>query len=127
MRNNESQEMYLEAILDLERHNDAVRSVDVARILGYSKPSVNRAINLLKENELVIQEPYSSIKLTAIGRRVAQSIKRRHNVLTTFFREVLEVDATIAEQDACRIEHIISDESMKAIENHLADRRKSTD
>jgi len=127
VRNNESQEMYLEAILDLERHNDAVRSVDVARILGYSKPSVNRAINLLKENELVIQEPYSSIKLTAIGRRVAQSIKRRHNVLTTFFREVLEVDATIAEQDACRIEHIISDESMKAIENHLADRRKSTD
>lgn len=114
----------MEAILDLERHNDEVRSVDVARALGYSKPSVNRAINLLKESGLVTQEPYSSIRLTEIGRRVAQGIRRRHNVLTAFLREVLGVDPVIAEQDACRIEHVISDESMKAIEEKLAGRLK---
>ena len=103
----ESGEMYLETILILSGRGKPVRSVDVGEYMGYSKPSVSRAVGLLKNGGYVVTDPDGYLLLTEEGRRAAEKIYERHNVLTDFFVE-LGVDHEIAAKDACRIEHIIS-------------------
>jgi DtxR family transcriptional regulator, Mn-dependent transcriptional regulator len=124
MKSTESREMYLEIIFDIDKSGDPIRSIDIANTLGYSKPSVNRAINILKQDGLVLQEPYGSITLTDQGRQMAKKIKKRHVLLTKFLRLCLNLDQSIAENDACRMEHILSDEAMHAIEQYVKDHQK---
>ncbi|OLU39754.1 metal-dependent transcriptional regulator [Ileibacterium valens] len=112
----ESVEDYLESILVLSEQLDHVRSVDVASYLGFSKPSVSHAVKLLQEEGLLQIDPKKYLILTENGKEVAQSTYRRH----LFFSEMLEnigVPRDIAQKDACRIEHIISEETFEAIQN----------
>lgn len=111
-----SGEDYLEAILQLSGGDDVgVRVTDVARKLGVSKPSVNRAMDNLAAEGYVNKETYGDIFLTDEGRSRAKEVYRRHRELTRFFAEVLGVAAEQAEKDACLIEHDISSESMQKL------------
>ena len=113
----ESGEMYLEAIYILSRKKDFVRSIDVSEYRNYSKPSVSRAVGLLKEGGYVLMDRDGGLTLTEAGRAVAEKIYDRHTTLTKFLT-LLGVDEEIAQDDACRIEHCISDESFYAVKNH---------
>ena len=113
----ESGEMYLEAIYVLSRTKGFVRSIDVSEYRNYSKPSVSRAIGLLKEGGYVLMDRDGGLTLTEAGRAVAEKIYDRHTTLTKFLTR-LGVDEEIAQEDACRIEHCISDESFFAVKNH---------
>ena len=115
----ESLEMYLEAILELEAKNSVVRSVDIARFLGVTKPSVNRAMSNLKKEGYINQEPYGDIAFTEKGRNKANSIHELHHVITDFLIKSLGIDVAVAEADACRMEHVISSETVKAIKAYL--------
>ncbi|WP_312642976.1 metal-dependent transcriptional regulator [Hydrogenoanaerobacterium sp.] len=108
----EAGEDYLEAILQIENENDCVRSVDVANRLGVSRPSVNKAIGILREAGMVEQQPYGDIRLTEQGRERAQVVSRRHALIKGFLVEVLRVEESVAEQDACKMEHAVSDQTM---------------
>jgi len=119
LRNNESQEMYLEAILQLKIESDAVRSIDVARKLDYSKPSVSRAIKLLEKNGLVVRSSGGELQLTPEGQAEAERVYKAHRLLTEFFIQVLKLPKKIAEKDACRIEHVISPETIDAVKKYL--------
>lgn len=114
----ESGEMYLETIYILTQKSSTVRSVDVGEYMGYSKPSVSRAIGLLKNEGLVQTDEYGYLKLTATGEARAKSIYERHTVLTKLFMN-LGVDEKTATDDACRIEHYISDTTFNAIKAHM--------
>ena len=113
----ESGEMYLETIYILSQKGDTVRSVDVSEYRGYSKPSVSRAIGILKRGGYVLMAKDGALTLTSAGREIAQKIYDRHTTITKFL-VLLGVDETIAVEDACRIEHCISDESFFALKNH---------
>ena len=115
----ESLEDYLECIVMLadEDATGRVRSVDIAKRLNVSKPSVNKAMNILKEKGFIRQEAYSDIELTSAGREMANMILNRHTTIRTFLEEVLGVSADNAEHDACKIEHIISEETFEKIKN----------
>ena len=113
MELHESAEMYLETIYVLSSKG-AVRSIDVAEKMGYSKPSVSRAVGLLKKGEFLTVEPDGNLVLTDKGKAAAKSIFERHTVLTAFLTKV-GVDAETAALDACRIEHVISPETLDAI------------
>ena len=115
----ESLEDYLECIAMLSENEPAgrVRSVDIARHLHVSKPSVNKAMNVLKEKGLIRQEAYSGIELTKAGKEMAAMILNRHNTIHYFLRNVLGVSEENAEHDACKIEHIISEETFEKIKN----------
>lgn len=119
MKSNESQEMYLEVIYDIEQNNQVIRSVDIAKELGYSKPSINRAINRLKEDGFISQEPYGHITMTQEGREIAKRIKNRHIYLTEYLMLSLGLSRETAEADACRIEHVVSAETMDAVRKYL--------
>ena len=114
----ESGEMYLETILVLSKKKPAVRSIDVGEYMGYSKPSVSRAVGLLKDGGYVIADPDGHLTLTDAGREIAEKIYERHTVLTAFLVR-LGVDPETAAEDACKMEHVISDESFAAIKNHV--------
>ena len=118
----ESGEMYLETILILSQKNTDVRSVDVAEYMGYSKPSVSRAIGLLKSGGYVMTDKNGHLLLTDTGREIAQKIYERHTMLTRFLME-LGVDENTASSDACRMEHVISDISFQAIKKHATKRK----
>ena len=113
MELHESAEMYLETIYVLSQRG-AVRSIDVAEKMGYSKPSVSRAVGLLKKGEFLTVDEGGSLRLTDKGKDTAKSIFERHTVLTAFLTKV-GVDAETAALDACRIEHVISAETLDAI------------
>ena len=113
----ESGEMYLEAIYVLSQKKDFVRSIDVSEYRNYSKPSVSRAIGILKDGGYVLMDKNGGLTLTEAGRAVAKKIYDRHTTLTKFL-SLLGVDEEIAQEDACRIEHCISDESFFAVKNH---------
>lgn len=115
MKIQESGENYLETILSLERKNGIVRSIDIANELGFSKPSVSRAMGILKKAGYIEQEAYGNIHLTEAGRTRANEVYSRHVLLTRFFVEKLSLNPAIAEQDACRIEHVISPETVERI------------
>ena len=113
----ESGEMYLETIYVLSK-NGVVRSLDVAEDMGFSKPSVSRAVGLLKQGGYLIMDRDGSLTLTADGLGVAKKIYERHTLLSDFLIR-LGVDEKTAAEDACKIEHDISDESFAAIKRHV--------
>ena len=115
----ESGEMYIETIHVLSKKGGVVRSVDVSEHMGVSKPSVSRAIGLLKEGGYVLMARDGALTLTEAGVEVANKIYERHRVITALLT-ALGVDPEIAADDACRIEHHISDESFEAIKRHSA-------
>ena len=115
----ESGEDYLEKILQLEESNGIVRSVDIANALGVSKPSVSRAMGVLKDAGYIEQEIYGDISLTASGRAKAEEIYGRHKMIKQFFSEVLGVGPVIADEDACRVEHVLSQETLAAIRKYM--------
>ena len=115
----ESGEMYLETIYVLSQGSANVRAIDIGEQMGFSKPSVSRALGLLKEEDLITKDESGSIKLTSKGAKIAKRIYERHTVLTGLFID-LGVDEKTAAEDACRIEHYISDKTFKAIKDHMA-------
>ena len=117
MQLQESGEMYLETILVLSKTNSSVRSIDVGEHMGYSKPSVSRAIGLLKNGGYVSVDSQGHLSLTESGREIAEKTYERHELLTKLFIR-LGVDKDIAAQDACKIEHVISDATFEAIKRH---------
>ena len=114
MRIQESAENYLETILVLKNKNGAVRSIDIANELGFSKPSVSVAMKNLRENGYIEVDSSGYITLLDSGRQIAEKIYERHTTLSKWLVS-LGVDAKTAAKDACRIEHIISSESFEAI------------
>jgi Mn-dependent DtxR family transcriptional regulator len=115
----ESGEMYLEAILVLSKKNGFVRSIDVSEYLGYSKPSVSRAVGILKNGNYIVVEKDGSLSLTESGKAIAEKIFERHTVLSQLLIR-LGVSEETATSDACKLEHAISDESFEAIKRHMA-------
>jgi len=114
----ESGQMYLETIYILSKTGKAVRSIDVGEYMGYSKPSVSRAVGLLKQGGYVVADADGFLSLTDEGKRVAEKMYERHTILTKFFVN-LGVDEETAAEDACKIEHDISDKSFEAIKNFI--------
>ena len=114
----ESGEMYLETIHVLLQKNGHVRSIDISEHMGYSKPSVSRAVGLLKNGGYIQVDRDGSITLTPAGLEMANKIYERHTVLTQFLVR-LGVDPEVAAEDACKLEHAISDQSLQAIKNFI--------
>ena len=121
MKKNESAENYLETIYILSKKLPVVRSVDIATELNFKKPSVSVAMKHLREKELIIVSDAGFITLTEKGLAQAEAIYERHTVLTKMFI-ALGVPAEIAAEDACQIEHILSNESFDAIKKHLQEK-----
>ena len=115
----ESGETYLETILLLQKKLGNVRSIDVAHELNYSKPSISRAMSILKDKQLISIDTNGHIQLTDEGREKAENVVQRHKLITEFLKKSLGLDAGIAESDACKIEHIISEEAIKKIKLYL--------
>lgn len=115
----ESGEMYLETLLILSKKSNEVRAIDIGEYMGYSKPSVSRAVGLLKSGGYVESDGQGFLFLTSAGKELAEKIYERHTVLSKCL-VMLGVDETVAADDACRIEHVISDETFAAIKNHMA-------
>jgi len=114
----ESGEMYLETILILSQKSEIVRSLDVAEYMGFSKPSVSRAVGLLKEGGYLLVAENGYLTLTEKGREVAEKIYERHTTLTAILVQ-LGVSEETAAEDACKMEHVISDETFEAIKKHI--------
>ena len=118
MRLQESGEMYLESIYVLSQKGGHVRSVDISEYMGYSKPSVSRAVSLLKNGGYIVMDGDNYISLTESGLEIAQKIYERHTVLTAMLVR-MGVSEETATEDACRMEHAISDETFEAIKSHI--------
>ena len=114
----ESAEMYLETIYLLSQSSTNVRSIDIAEHMSYSKPSVSRAVGLLKQGGYLMMEKDGTLTLTEAGLTVAKNIFERHTILTNLLTR-LGVDPDIAAEDACKMEHVISDETFEAIKQHM--------
>ncbi len=121
----ESGEMYLETIYILSRQNANVRSLDIAEYMGFSKPSVSRAVGLLKKGAYIAVDANGYITLTPSGSAVAEKIYERHTTLADFLTR-LGVDEKTAVEDACKIEHDISDQSFEAIKRHVNNAENQT-
>lgn len=119
MNVHESGEMYLEAILVLSQKNGYVRSIDVSEYLGYSKPSVSRAMGILRNAEYIHMDKDGTITLTDAGREIAEKIFERHTLLSRLLMH-LGVSEETATADACKMEHAISDESFQAVKRYAA-------
>ncbi|MGN0315342.1 MAG: metal-dependent transcriptional regulator [Fusicatenibacter sp.] len=118
MQLRESGEMYLETIHILSQKNAFVRAIDVGKYTGYSKPSVNRALGILKQQGYITVDVDGYISLTDAGREIAATIYERHTILSDLLMR-LNVDEETAVADACRIEHVISDKSFQAIKDYV--------
>jgi len=110
-----SLEDYLEAVLELAGDDNGARTTDVAAKLGVSKASVNQAMGLLVNRGLISRERYGPVYLTEDGRDAAQAVCRRHRAIKSFLISVLGVDESVAEEDACQIEHVVSKETMEGL------------
>ena len=119
----ESGEMYLESILVLSKTKPYVRAIDISEHMGFSKPSVSRALGLLKNNGFVTSDDHGYLTLTTQGRSVAEKIYERHTELKNFLI-LLGVESDIADSDACKLEHVISDASFDAIKSHVKTLKK---
>ena len=117
----ESGENYLETILILHQRQGYVRSIDIANELAFTKPSISRAVGILKNDGYITVEPSGNILLTEKGLAKASAVFDRHQTITSFLHRILDVDAETAEADACRIEHVISDKSFDAIKKYVAE------
>ena len=118
-----SSQDYLETILELSKFDPNVRCIDVAEKLSVSRASVNRAVNLLKSQGLLEQERYSYITLTDKGILSAKAVTEKHKTLKKFLIEVIDVSVENAEIDACKIEHIISEETFKKLKKFLSNHK----
>lgn len=118
MKIQESGEDYLESILKIEREKGFVRSIDVANDLKVTKPSVSRAIHILEERGFIIINEASQLILSEEGRAIAEKIYERHLLLSDFLRKI-GVSDEVAAEDACRMEHTLSDESFAALKNFI--------
>ena len=118
MQMQESAQMYLETIYVLSQEGRPVRSVDIAAHMGYSKPSVSRAVSRLKRSGHIVVDDNGFLSLTEAGLAEAGKIFERHKVISRIL-VMLGVDKEVAAEDACRIEHVISDESFDAMKKHL--------
>ena len=116
----ESGEMYLETILILTKKQGLVRAIDICEHMGYSKPSVSRAMGILKNDNYITVDNHGSIKLTETGKELAERIYERHTVLTKILIN-LGVDEKTAADDACKIEHYISDTTFMAVKKYIAE------
>ncbi len=114
----ESGEMYLETIYVLQKKTNAVRSLDVAEYMGFSKPSVSRAVGILKSGGFINVDKSGFLTLTESGREVACKIYERHTLISKFLVS-LGVSESVATEDACKMEHYISDDSFNAIKKHI--------
>ena len=123
MRIQESGEMYLESIYVLTKKNGTVRSIDIAEYMGYSKPSISRAMGLLKDGDFIKIAKDGTITLTRAGIAVAEKIYERHTLLSNLLIR-LGVSEETASEDACKLEHAISDESFDAIKNFVMNYEK---
>ena len=121
MHVHESGEMYLEAIYVLHEKTGFVRSIDVSEYLGYSKPSVSRAMGILRSGGYIVMESDGSITLTESGQEIAHKIYERHMLLTKLLMHIGVTEET-ATADACKLEHAISDESFEALKKYVADK-----
>jgi Mn-dependent DtxR family transcriptional regulator len=110
----------LETILILEERDGRVRSIDVANELGFSRPSVSRAMGILRREGLLVVDGEGLLELTENGRRRAAAIYDRHKVIADYLSTILGVDKNVALEDACRIEHILSEESFSKMKGKLA-------
>ncbi|HHU88466.1 MAG TPA: metal-dependent transcriptional regulator [Spirochaetales bacterium] len=119
----ESGEMYLETILILKKRNSLVRSIDIATELNFSKPSVSRAVGILKDDGYITVDASGAIELTDTGKEVAKYVYEKHKTLTQFFIEIAKVSPETAEEDACRIEHVISDETFQSLKRILEEKK----
>ena len=119
----ESGEDYLEAVLRLKEENGIARSVDVAKRLGVSKPSVSRAMSILTESGYITTGPIGSLELTEKGKAKAESVYARHILLTEFLVEIAKVSKEQAEINACRIEHYIDEDVKKGIERWMEENK----
>lgn len=117
----ESGEMYLETILRLGKKQNKVRSIDIAEEMGFSKASVSRAVSKLKQEEYIIVDGDGHIALTEKGHELAGSIYERHIVLTKMLVD-LGVEEDVAAEDACKMEHVVSEESFAAIKKHMKEK-----
>jgi len=117
----ESGEMYLETILVLSKSGKPVRSIDVGEHMGFSKPSVSRAISLLKAGGYVITDKEGHLSLTAQGLDIAEKIYERHTILSKLLMR-LGVSESVATEDACKVEHDLSDETFEAIKRHVSEK-----
>lgn len=126
MKIQESAENYLETILILSQRQPAVRSIDIANEMGFSKPSVSIAMKHLRENGYVVVDEDGHLKLTPSGLAVAAKIYERHTVISDMLTR-LGVDPKIAAEDACRIEHVISPESFEALKQHVYSHKEIMD
>ncbi|MBQ6753270.1 MAG: metal-dependent transcriptional regulator [Clostridia bacterium] len=113
----ESGEMYLETILILSKEKNVVRAIDIAEYMGFSKPSVSRALNKLREEKYIITDSDGYIAFTESGRKAAERVYKMHVTLTKILVGI-GVDEKTASEDACRMEHVLSDESFEAILKH---------
>lgn len=118
MQLQESGQMYLETILILSKKSNSVRSIDISEYMSFSKPSVSRAVNLLKDGGYILISKEGYITLTTLGREIAEKIYERHTILTKCL-VALGVSEETAAEDACKIEHDISDETFSAIKRHV--------
>ena len=117
MKLSQSFEDYLEAIYVLEISDQKIKSVTISKMLNVSKPAVTKAMNELFDANYVEKTPYSQIKLTKSGRQIAKNVYHRHTVIRDFLINKLGVSKDIAEKDCCMIEHVISPETLRAMEN----------
>ena len=115
----ESGEMYLETILVLSETHPTVRAIDVSEEMGFSKPSVSRALAILKNDGYVVSDANGYLTLTDAGKEIAEKIYERHTTISQFLIN-LGVDPEVAADDACKIEHHISDQSFEALKRHAA-------
>ena len=123
MAMHESGQMYLEAIYVLLQKNDKIRAIDVGAYLGYTKPSVSRGVGLLKKSEHILVDYEGYITLTNKGEALAEQLYERHTVLTNMLM-ALGIDEETATEDACRIEHVISEKSFAAVKEHYLNYKK---
>lgn len=119
MSNNESQEMYLETILRLQNKKGNVHSIDIAEELNYSKPSVSRAVGILKSDGFIVVSSDGTITLTQSGQEKANGIFDKHRALTDAFVK-MGLDYLDAEENACKVEHVISESAFKAIKEYFS-------
>ncbi len=117
---NQSQEDYLEAIYVLSKEDEHVRMSDVAKHLSVSKPSVNKAINLLQEKGYLTHQHYGAILLTEEGKALAKKVYERHIVIKRFFVEILKVEETVAEEEACKVEHCIGEDTIEKLKDYVS-------
>ena len=120
-----SQEDYLEVMYDLSHGSEAVRSIDIANLLGVSRASVNKRLSLLKEAGFVEHEPYGLVHLTEKGCAVAKNVRERHNTLYKFLTDILGVAEATADREACEMEHAISQDTSDKLYAYLCKLNKA--